>query len=590
MDIGDTDGPSLTRRRALASAGALTLGVGGGAAAVSDLFANDRPYEGPWVARNNYFFQNGESRRDANFAISANTYLQYVDASWDPFGDPNGDGGGCWEHTFVLYSTAFALQPKKHRSDASPPVPDYVDYELATGPTGPESPGYIGDLGSELTVRSEQDHEAVSVSARRDGDLYHFVDPEQLTEELSDNPAMPNAHSYGPSGTDDYEDLLATTPGTDVNWTEAKMKERGEDGEAYLQAGMTSLGLALALTGVGGPLGTALFVAGTARGFLTLLLGDDESPEDGVSRSRGFENSTPKTGACAGHLLMFDVCVSPDQSGSFTVQSKHPKGRGRRPIEPMWEVELPDIEEPARTERDRRPFGARIRPPAPDSATNVQTDPTPNVAISPAPTRRTPGTELSFSGVDTFRGGAMIDSFDWTVYEYSGDPADPAGAGTGVSPSGPTFEQTFDAGAYVAELSVTDATGATGVARKPFEVGDDTAGPTARLSVTPSTIEGSEIDGPDDLPVLTFDGTASSDDLGIVEHQWRFPTEDISTREWDIPTIGTQRAYGRPTTLQIPVSQDLLSRLPVSAELTVWDRTGRSSTTSTTVSFEGGEQ
>lgn len=572
MDLEDTTGLSVTRRQALAGAGALTLGVGGGAAAVSDLFASDEPYDGTWVARNNYYYGSGGGPRDENlFAISADTRLQYLDVSWEPFGNPVGGGSGCWEHTFVLHSSAFAVQPRRIMN-GSPMVPDWVDFVPADGNSG----GYSDpiEIGSELAVRSEDDHEAVSVSARRDGDLYHFVDPNALTEHVRDNPALANAHSYDSANGDSYEDLLATTPGTDVNWVEAKMKEEAEDREAYLQAGMSSLGLALFATGALAPLGTALFVASAARGLVTLLLDAIETPDDGVAQNRGFSNSNPKKDACTGHFVMFDVCVAPNSQASFTVESRHPLPTGfRSGPSPKWEVKLPSRPKPESNEDGHR-RSAWIDS-ADDSVTNVDTDPSANVAIGPSPGDRTAGTELSFSGVNTLRGGAMIDEFGWAVYEYSGDPGSPVpdNASPITRASDPAFSRELDAGQYVVRLSVTDMLGNEDVALKPFEVGSDERGPEARL-------DADLVDAPD-LPDVVFDGRGSTDDLGIVEHQW------------DAWTMPPRRNYGRPTTLRVPLSEQVLDHLPndaVRATLTVWDRAGRSSTTTKTVSVEGGER
>ncbi|MFN7149971.1 MAG: PKD domain-containing protein, partial [Microthrixaceae bacterium] len=147
------------------------------------------------------------------------------------------------------------------------------------------------------------------------------------------------------------------------------------------------------------------------------------------------------------------------------------------------------------------------------ASTTVSVQPVPNQSpiaeLQAAPTSGLVELVVAFDGSGSTDPDGSIASYDWDF----GD----GGTSTEASPT----HTYVAAGSYVAQLTVTDDDGATGVATQVIEVAPNLA-PSASASATPTT-------GKAPL-VVTFTGSGSTDDDGTIEsYAWDFGDGATST-------------------------------------------------------------
>jgi PKD repeat protein len=158
---------------------------------------------------------------------------------------------------------------------------------------------------------------------------------------------------------------------------------------------------------------------------------------------------------------------------------------------------------------------------------NFTVDNTPPVADAGADFDAVIDTDATLNGSSSSDNVGII-SYDWSVEDPTGDTTSYTGA-TVVLP-------VDELGNYICELTVTDAAGYSDV---------DTVIVTVVPDAAPTADAGADLTTPEDVAV-TFDGSASTDDVGIDNYTWYIESDDV-----EVYGISAEYTFTEPGTYQV---------------------------------------
>lgn len=253
----------------------------------------------------------------ADCSFGTSHFLNYVDVSWSPVGDPTDNEGGCWKHTFLL--TGITSNVWVEGQAEAPDSPDEWSYR-------PNSDSFHESVVRVDTntdgVGEDPDSDHVAVAARRDSSLLGFIDVEENddawqyeaidVEEFEQNKSM--GELVARSGEYDHQRL-----------SYRDLVNEDEDLVKKALAGVPD-----AMVGVGVLAGSLVFtkwfvVAGTVYSLAKLWTDDKSVDLPPRAFNQSFDVRLDELdGSVVGHYAIFDVYVSPNESGTVGIHSKNP--------------------------------------------------------------------------------------------------------------------------------------------------------------------------------------------------------------------------------------------------------------------------
>lgn len=282
------------------------------------------------------------------------TKLSLIDAGWESYGnpDPEASDSGCWRYTFHLKSMGMGLMPAHITYDddeneyvideAAGFVPHAIGLPISTDRDEGRKPNPVAStpewtrLGNEVRVampelpeeqseRQDAPQQHLALAARRDRDLFAAINGVGMVHKLRNDSEDRRTFRLGTAPLLDIESQQATV---NARQQFENLNERNRDRKAILETAMSSTGIALFAVGLvaSGPLlaaaGVVTGVIGLAFAIRDLFKSTDPKP---LPYYRGFELKSPAVAdqAIAGHHVTFDAYVTPGESVSFDVSSRH---------------------------------------------------------------------------------------------------------------------------------------------------------------------------------------------------------------------------------------------------------------------------
>jgi PKD repeat protein len=437
--------------------------------------------------------------------------LDYLGADWEPDGNPlaskreegeETESSGCWKHTFLLVSKGYTFNRAQNGTgDGSG-----ITWELNEGASvsnklrvlslDENEPLEQGDLGDDAVVRDPVcgvngttetvTADPVSVSARRDPDLYGFLNPDALLDAYT---GVPNS--------DVLLDELAAEPGVGqpLNVTQLKREvaQQEDNAEDLMIVTETALGLAgIAFP----PLGLAMAAYSLAKFGLNQL--DDEFERDlddpPVPDDRGFQNQVPEDasdamGPIGGVYAMFDVRVAPDSVGQVRVETDHVQiGNAGQFQNPGWTLQF-DAPPAPTTADDLTPETAYHADVA--AASGMDSEEADSLTFRDAPTPViTPQTDVTgdadpveWDAYDTMQAQAPVERYDWQLWRRE-ETDRGFDAWMEVKSRDDTVDFSYDftqEGEYMLELTAVDACENRATVSDIFTIGEANAPPTVSI-------------------------------------------------------------------------------------------------------------
>lgn len=266
--------------------------------------------------------------------------LAYVNAMWEPLGNPGG-AGGCWRHTFALSSLGIE-QEKRDSEDA---------WKIASDDhTG------LADNAVSVHVPSDGHTDDVAVAARRDSSTFTFVQGQAIAEGITEKydgealatvlEALRSDASETQGVAIDDEIAADLIEGLDLSAAALETHDR----DLLLQSSSKAM-FALSLNGLStfGE-GQVKDIAGRATMALDFLdiaidLHQFLTAEAPARFDRGVSQSSPEPSdpyGSGGHFLLFDVYVPPGATASIEVSSDYFGDLSTGPYQGSWTVTFPD--------------------------------------------------------------------------------------------------------------------------------------------------------------------------------------------------------------------------------------------------------
>lgn len=466
----------LRRRDVLQTLGLLGASLTGVESLSGEARASVPEYEdyGGWITKHHNY---GQYQIEAGSTVQSTIYCQsvhflnYLNAEWVPYGNPENRAKGCWNHTFLLSSLSGSV----------------IEGSTETNP-------YPAFSKTKVSVEAEDNDDAVAVAARRDSDLYGFVPKGTVADTLG---------ATSKDGTRTLQEFLTTEPDQYEAGDLEDLRARLYRDEQFEENVMTTAKEALGLI-IGRYVGDRAGVAFDLLDIASDVVNEFSHDDDPIQFQHGFGNQYSlgdEKGAGTGHYLMFDVYVAPGADASFVVGSEysgsaHPgdlqesfsnpdPGVQFQP-KPQWEVSVPGLPKPgdpnAPNVHHETLFSADPKPPRTGSETNVPVHlwqkGQPKATFTTNPSPPIPEESTTFDGTDSVDPDGRIVGYDWEIRQLSPRVRKLSHGVTGASGTH-TFEEP---GTYAVTLTVEDEEGAFNDVRKRFNV---TQPPVAEFSVDP---------------------------------------------------------------------------------------------------------
>lgn len=314
----------LTRRELLA--GVVATGVGSLAGCEHDGPTHSKP-EGldvdpdpGWRANYDTYVRSVATDLGRESLVRTSTTLEYLDVTWEEVGNPASEENapdGAWKHTFGWSSTGLTFL----RDDPSEPWSTALEYSQTVlemnnrfAVNGHHEDPVIDDP---RYVPTEEWTDDIAVSVRRDPNLFAFLDSGKFEEALAEVDQ-------------EARDELAANPKGITTSNATKVKRAVEKNNTLKSYGFTILGWVMGAiigklslgTGVGLVVGIVISVVSWMETDFSVF---GFTPDPDLEYNKGVSNYASKRGRgrTVGHYAVFDVYVTPDSTGQFTVQSQH---------------------------------------------------------------------------------------------------------------------------------------------------------------------------------------------------------------------------------------------------------------------------